>query len=209
MAKSLFLLFISSLIAIMSPVALTATDEVVLAGVSDARAVETVPLPEPEAEPAASAAASAVAGAPAAGVAYSAGTYTAPVVMTPNYTVTNYVGSKQEYVNTYANLSYSAIYKYNKLIYGHNSYNLLGSLGSRYVGEIINITEGGVARSYRVAAVVVYDKTADGNLNGDPRLMGQIANTAMGHTVAMMTCAGVNYGNGDASQRLVVYADAV
>ena len=196
MVKKVCLLFISSLITIlMSPSILTAADDVTVTSVNVARSVETVPLPEPEPEPVV------MTRAPQAGVPK------APVI--PNYTVSAYVGSRDEYVASYANLSYSAIYKYNKMIYGHNTANLLGSLANRYVGETITITEGGVARNYRVSAKVYYNKTADGYLNGDPYLMNTIADSALGHDVAMMTCAGQMLGGGDATQRLVIYADAI
>ena len=135
--------------------------------------------------------------------------YSAPVVTVHNYNVTTYVGSAIEFNEIANSLGYGQIYKFRKMVYGHNTYNLLGSLGSRYVGETITVTEGGVAKSYRVAAVVVYQKTADGNLEGNPQLMKDIANTAMGHDIALLTCYGTSYGNGDASHRLVVYADAI
>ena len=196
MGKALFLLICSVISVVVSPAVLTAADNVSLTGVSDAKAVETVVETEPE---------PVVAKAPAAGRA----TYAPVVPAVPNYTVTNYVGSVTEYLATYTNLSYSAIYKYGKMIYGHNSYNLLGSLRSRAVGEVITITEGGVARDYRVAAVAMYEKTADGNLNGNPGLMTQIATSAMGHDLVLFTCAGTAYGNGDASHRLAVYVDAI
>ena len=202
MVKKMCLLFISSLVAIaMSPSFLTSADDVVVTGVNDARAVETIPLSEPEPEPEPVIESVVATRAPQAGIV------TAPV--TPNYTVTSYVGSISEYVASYNNLSYSAIYKYNKMVYGHNTANLLGSLANRYVGETITITEGGVARNYRVSEKVYYNKTADGNLNNDPRLMSNIANTALGHDVALLTCAGQMLGGGDATQRLVIYADAI
>ena len=200
MVKKVCLLFIACLATIlMSPSILTATDHVAMTGVNDAKAVETVPLPEPEPEPVV-----AVTKAPAAGLAKAPA---APVIQ--NYTVTTYIGSVDAYVASYANLSYSAIYKYHKMIYGHNTASLLGSLANRYVGETITITEGGVARNYRVSAKVYYNKTADGYLNGDPYLMNNIADTAMGHSVALLTCAGQMLGGGDATQRLVIYADAI
>lgn len=199
MGKALFLLICSVISVVVSPAVLTAADNVSLTGVSDAKAVETVVEAEPE---------PVVAKAPTAGYAsYASHAPVQPVK--PNYTVTNYVGSVNEYLATYTNLSYSAIYKYGKMIYGHNSYNVLGSLGARSVGEVITITEGGVARDYRVAAAVMYEKTADGNLNGDSRLMTQIATSAMGHDLVLFTCAGTAYGNGDASHRLAVYVDAI
>ena len=54
-----------------------------------------------------------------------------------------------------------------------------------------------------------YEKTADGYLNGDPYLMGDIVYGAMGHSVALMTCAGKMIYPNDATHRLVVYADAL
>ena len=106
-----------------------------------------------------------------------------------------------------SNLSYSDIYRYQKLVYGHNSARLLGNLSARYVGETITITEAGVAKTYRVAEIQLYEKTADGRLNGTPMLMNKIARTALGHDVALMTCAGTPDGRGGASHRLVVFAD--
>lgn len=197
MAKSLFLLFISGLIGVvMNPFGLAAADKVAVTGISDARAVETI-VKKPEPVTSVTSVATAVK-APAAGVA-----------MPVNYTISYYVGSESEYVSTYANLSYAGIYKFRNLVYGHNTGNLLGSLSARYAGEIIKITEGGVTQDYRVAAVLTYEKNADGNLNGDPNLMRSIVYTALGHDVALMTCAGRSLGGGDATHRLVVYADAV
>ena len=234
MAKSLFLLICSVLSVVMSPMVLTAADSVDVTGVSDVKAVETVALTKEEvisgavSKPKRTGAVLAksedeVALEEAIKVEENAAKKVSPVVaakapvagyvaaqpVKPNYTVTNYIGSISEYLATYTNLSYSAIYKYGKMIYGHNSYNLLGSLRSRTVGEVITITEGGVARDYRVAAVAMYEKTADGNLNGDPRLMTRIATSAMGHDLVLFTCAGTAYGNGDSSHRLAVYVDAV
>ena len=126
---------------------------------------------------------------------------TAPSVQ--NYTVTRYIGSVEEYTRTFDKLSYNDIYKFRKMIYGHNTSNLLGNLKSRYVGEIIKVTEGGSSKKYRVASVTTYSK-AD-----VAKLMNKIANSAMGHDVAFLTCAGTPVGQGDATHRLVVLADAI
>ncbi|MBR3121969.1 hypothetical protein IKF28_00795 [Candidatus Saccharibacteria bacterium] len=120
-----------------------------------------------------------------------------------NYTVTRYIGSVEEYTRTFDKLSYNDIYKFRKMIYGHNTSNLLGNLKSRYVGEIIKVTEGGSSKKYRVASVTTYSK-AD-----VAKLMNKIANSAMGHDVAFLTCAGTPVGQGDATHRLVVLADAI
>ena len=60
-----------------------------------------------------------------------------------------------------------------------------------------------------MAAIQIYRKTEDGNLENDRGLMTRIANTALGYDVALFTCHGTSYGNGDASHRLVVFANAV
>ena len=202
MGKRLFLLLIVGFIGIINtPEILMATDSVVAEN-PVFNAVETVPLPEPEPEPTPEPESVSLTVQYAAPVAGYATTPATPQIT--NYTVTVYSGTIVA-----DNLSYYDIYKTNKLIYGHNSYNLLGNLSNRYVGETITITEGGVAQTYRVSDVVLYEKTSEGYLNHDRTLMGRIMRTAMGHSVALMTCAGTSYGNGDASHRLVVYADAI
>ena len=199
MAKCLFLLLIASFIGVVSaPDFLMADNFLVKSPGADAvLTVEPEPEPEPEPTPVITR----VASSPRQPV------YAAPALA--NYAVSFYIGSADEYNNTAYNLSYAGLYKYNKMIYGHNSRNLLGSLSSRYVGENFTITEGGIARNYVVTKIQTYQKTADGYLNGDKRLMNQIANTALGYDVALLTCAGTIYGNGDASHRLVVFANAV
>ena len=126
---------------------------------------------------------------------------------TPNYTVTTYINNVNDYAKTYQNLSYSDIYRFKKLVYGHNSADLLGSLINLTTGQVFTITENGQATPYQVASIVIYNKTGS-TLNNDPSLMGQIAYSAMGYDVALLTCAGEIH-NGSPSQRLVVYAYAI
>lgn len=211
MAKRLFLLLFAGFLGIInSPVILSAAEEVPLTDLNPAKIVETVPLPEPEPE---------VAVKDEVAVAYnyaledeSGSDYQEEVMEVAeasplvNYNVTYYVGSKQEYQDLALNLSYSHIYKFRNMIYGHNTWGLLGNLVYRYVGEEFTITEGGVTRMYRVADKQVYNKLDNGKLEGIS--MNYISNGG-GHSVALLTCHGVSYGNGDASQRLVVYADEI
>lgn len=196
MVKYIFSIFILSIIGVISAPEFLMADHI-SAKSPGADAVLTVePKPVVKAEPV---------------VAYTA-PVAEPVYVAPamaNYTVTRPIYTISEYENTAYSLTYTDIYKFNKMIYGHNSWNLLGNLSGRYVGEVFTVTEGGVARQYRVAMVQIYQKTADGFLNGDKRLMGNIANTALGYDVALLTCAGTSYGNGDASHRLVVFANAI
>lgn len=202
MAKRLFLLIIACLIVVIStPTFLSATDTVSVKGLDNTGVVETVPLPEPEPEPE-PVVTTTVAKAPAAGVSAAAKPAAAPATL--NYTVTIFSGEMVAH-----GLSYGDIYKTGKLVYGHNTGNLLGSLSNLGVGQTFTVTEGGMTTAYRVTDRATYEKTADGYLNHNRGLMGQIMRTAMGHGIALMTCAGTSYGNGDASHRLVIYADAI
>lgn len=184
MGKRLFLLLIAGLMGLASsPMALTAADSVILAGIDNTGVTETVPLPEPEPE---------IEPEPEV-------VYTAPAVVRPqmvNYTVTAYINSRAEYEATHDKLSLSDIYKYRQMIYAHNTAALLGNLPSRYQGETITITESGVAQKYVVATAP--QKISVGDLSGK---MNMIAG-GNGHALAMMTC------DGDGStHRWVVYLD--
>lgn len=206
MAKRLFLLLFSAFIGIIGgPEVLMASDSYELTGISNAGVVETIPVEEPAVEVAEESAAP----APITTTTYVA---PAPVYVAPqiaNYTVSFYINSVDEYTNTVNSLRYDGIYKFRKMIYGHNTGNLLGNLTSRYVGENFTITEGGVTKQYVVSDIQIYRKTEDGYLENNRKLMSNIANTAMGHDIALFTCYGTSYGNGDASHRLVVFANAV
>ena len=194
MGKRLFLLLIICLFGVVvSPRILTAADDVVVSGVSNTGITETVPLPDPEPE-----VVSEATYAPAAPVA---GQLTVAAPQVVNYTVTGYSGGIE--------MNPVGIVKTGSLVYGHNTWNVMGSLANRYMGEVFTITEGSAVQNYQVSAIVMYEKTADGYLNGDPYLMGDIVYGAMGHSVALMTCAGQMLGGGDATHRLVVFADAV
>lgn len=198
MGKRLFLFIsICALMVVMLPRFLTACDEVALTGVDDSSAVLTTPDPESEPvfEPIMTAASYRV---PSAGAA--------PVVAP---TLTNYTVSIVTGEIVADNLSYNAIYRTGKFIYGHNSSNLLGNLGNLDVGDIFTITENGTVGTYRVADKVLYEKAANGYLDGSFSLTYDVEVNASGHSVSLMTCAGTSYGNGDASHRLVVFADQV
>ena len=219
MAKRLFLLLFSAFIGIFgSPEILMASDDFTPVGLNNAGITETVPIiveepvVEEQEEVAVTTSGSAVQTSTAPAVATPAPVSTpapAPAPQLANYTVSFYVNTRQEYVDTAFNLRYDGLYKFRKMIYGHNSWNLLGSLVSRYIGETFTITEGGVTRNYRVMDIRVYRKTNDGNLEGDPGLMTNIATTALGYDIALFTCHGTSYGNGDASHRYVVFANAI
>lgn len=195
MAKRLFLLLFICLTGVsLSPRFLASADDVAITRVNDAKVVETVIPPEPEPEPVST---PVIKTAPAAGVAR------API----NYTVTRYVGSRAEYNDLAYKLSYSDIYKYQKMIYGHNASNLLLSLRNRYVGETITITEGGVKKSYKVMWKQTMVMDSDYSLrseDGQSYPMLSITNALGQYDLSLVTCSGIN-----TPYRIVIFANAV
>lgn len=199
MAKRLFLL--ACLIGLsLVPKFLTATDMVNVVRINDSKAVETVPLPEPEPEPEPeSELTPVIAKAPVAGMTMAVAT---PKMVNYDVTiVTDKIVAK--------NLSYSDIYRTGKFIYGHNSSNLFGNLKYLNIGDVFTITEFGVVQKYRVMDKVIYEKAGNGYLNGSKSLTKEVEFNANGYNVSIMTCSGTAYGNGDASHRLVLFANAV
>lgn len=199
MGKRLFLLLFGLVLGvILSPKFLAATDSFVV-GQPEFHAVETKEIiKEPEAQAVTQPL-----------IASTTENEVEPLAPAPAPQMINYRVSVFSGEMVAHNLSYSDIYKTGRLVYGHNTANLLGNLGSLGLGGTFLVTEGGVATTYRVENVALYQKTADGFLDGKKNLMGQIMRTALGYDVALMTCAGQSYGNGDASHRLVVFANKV
>ena len=80
---------------------------------------------------------------------------------------------------------------------------------------MFTITEGGVAQTYQVANIVVFERNVAEDklqLGGAGNYMGAVTNaTHMGvhYDVALMTCHGTPYEGGDASERWVVFANKV
>ena len=229
MAKSLFLLLIAGIFGVaLNSSTMSATDFVSLVGLNPAKIVETVVLPESvvdgnntgEANVAVETTSSSV-GAPVAGVRYEPvyeetaqeiSVYEVPAPSYRNYTVTVY--SDQIVAS---GLSYYDVYKTSKLLYAHNSSNLFGNLPSLGWGEYFTVTEGGVARTYQVANIIVYEKNVERGLlqrNGQGSYMRSVMNaidkdSGAHYDLAMMTCYGTSFGNGDASHRYVIFANAV
>ena len=157
MVKNVFLLFIASLMTIvMSPKILSATDDVDLTGVSDAKAVETV-IAEPE---------PVVAKAPVAGYAPAA-----PVAMaaTPANNI-QIAGRTIEIVGVGSTTvdAGNHVNKYGSLLYGHNSAGVFGGILNMGVGSTFTVTYGGVTTTYRVANAVMFEKNLDSLQSGNP-----------------------------------------
>ena len=134
-------------------------------------------------------------------------------VTAPNYTIT-YVGS-----NVTKN-PYNNIIRVNKLIYGHNSYNLLGTALNLGSGSIFTVTENGVTTTYKVVTTALFKKLDDytlslcsgnnyENCNSGIYYMDGLRNAyfqGQNYGVALFTCDGTSLGGGDASHRKVVFA---
>ncbi|MBQ3320628.1 hypothetical protein IJG71_00625 [Candidatus Saccharibacteria bacterium] len=100
-------------------------------------------------------------------------------------------------------------------LYGHNSSAVFGNLVNMGVGSTFSITYGGVTTNYQVSKVTIFEKdVASGKLqlDGSGNYMRAVSNgksDGVKHDFAIMTCYGTSYGNGDASHRLVLFADEI
>lgn len=106
------------------------------------------------------------------------------------------------------------------LLYGHNSGNVFGGISSLGVGSTFVVRNNGQETAYRVGRKVYYDKdnsTKKGALRrpgSSKNYMNNIAraydyDAGVSYDLAIMTCAGRSLGGGDATQRLVLYANAL
>lgn len=213
MARKLFLVLFSALFAIAGcPFDLSAFDEVEVTALNPAKIVETVPLPEPEPEPVLSE----LPAAPTAGsynTVVDTASYIAPAApvapVIENYTVTYQVASASEYNALAYNLSYSHIYKYKKMVYGHNSSNLLLSLSYKNIGDTITVTENGVTTTYQIVWKREMLKISANDLQdtstGQVYAMKDIAKALDAYDLALETCSGY----GDTPYRWVLFANKV
>ena len=102
-----------------------------------------------------------------------------------------------------------------KFLYGHNSGAVFGGLLNMGVGNTFVVVYAGTATTYRVAKIVIFEKntqTGQLQLNGSGNYMKSVANARSGgvqYDMALMTCYGTMYGNGDASHRWVIFANKV
>ncbi len=100
-----------------------------------------------------------------------------------------------------------------KFYYGHNSSAVFGGLTALGVGSTFSIVDGGSTTNYRVEKVVIFEKNNNKlQLNGAGSYMNAVAGAihlGTHYSVSIMTCYGTSYGNGDASHRLVLFANAI
>lgn len=107
----------------------------------------------------------------------------------------------------------SRIAKYNNFYYGHNSANVLGSLSSLPIGATFSITENGQTKKYQIAKSETFEKiganklaTLDNPSRDYSNAIYSASYKGKKYDIALMTCAGVSLGNGDATERYVVFA---
>lgn len=218
MAKRLFLLLISGFIGIISaPEILMASDGFDLIGLDSSGIVETVPIavedePEEEQEEEDDAQTSYY-------TSYNTVAYEEPepVYVAPSDSIA-IAGKTLEIVDVSDTTVDSGghVNKYgDRFLYGHNTANVFGGLTSLGVGSRFSVTYDGDTTYYEVNKVVIYEKNRDTGklqLNGSGSYMRSVANAKYDGTqydLSIMTCYGTSYGNGDASHRLVIFADAI
>lgn len=208
MARRLFLLIIASFIGVISnPNLLTAADDFTLNGLSNKGVVETIPLPEEK--PAIPTALSVTE------YAYSPVTSASAPVPANNIQIAGRTIQIVDVADTTVNAG-DHVNRYGaNFLYGHNSAAVFGRLAGLGVGSTFSVTYGGVTTNYQVTKTMLFEKnptTGQLQLNGSGDFMFSVSNArseGVQYGVALMTCAGTSYGNGDASHRLVLFANAI
>ncbi|MDO4612029.1 MAG: hypothetical protein Q4B29_01025 [Candidatus Saccharibacteria bacterium] len=192
------------------PEPLSASDSVQVRGLDDSNIVQTVIKPEPVEE------------TPVISPAKTASTpkpkpqsTSTPTPAKPTNSIN--IGGRQinlVHVNSTTVDAGNHANKVNKLVYGHNSAAVFGHLRSLQIGQTFTITENGITTTYKISFIDTYEKNGDLlQKNGTKSYMNSVYNAKdvnrTEHDLAIMTCAGTSLGNGDATHRLVIFADAI
>lgn len=103
-----------------------------------------------------------------------------------------------------------------RFLYGHNSATVFGGLKNLGVGNTFTVTLDGSQKTYKIAKIVIFNKNvAKGTieLTGDTtNYMGQVAKAkfkGVQYDLSIMTCHGQSLGGGDATERLVIFANKI
>ena len=219
MGKRLFLLLFSAFIGIVgNPEILMASDYFDLQGLNNTGITETIQIAETSeidvdnSDAAVSGSNSEVVYAAPAPVLIQTPVYVSP---TNNIAVAGRVLEIVDVADTTVD-SGGCVNKYgDRFLYGHNTAGVFGGLTSLGIGNTFSVTYGGTTTTYQVAKIVIFEKnTANGRLqlNGSGNYMRQVANAkneGVQYGISLMTCYGTSYGNGDASHRFVIFANAI
>ena len=202
--KYVFLLFLASFMSItLNPEVLTASDSIKIGDLDQSKLVETIipEIPEVAEEP--------VVIERIIPVVRTA--YIQPETRIPD----NYIrigGKTIEVVgvSTTGAEAGNHVNYIGKLLYGHNSAAVFGHLENLGIGETFTVVYEGATTNYVITGSDLFEKNLETGrlqLGGSGNYMTSIKNNARGHDLALMTCAGTMLGGGDATHRLVVYAD--
>ena len=215
MIKKLLLLIICAFMPIVdSAIDLGALDDVQVVGLNPAGIVQTIPLPEPKTEPMSEPVQTTVAQAAEPVVTAAPVASPAPVesVLPSNaISIAGHVIPIVDVADTAINAG-DHVNKYGtKFLYGHNSPAVFGDLVYVGVGNVFMVSYGGITSTYQVAEVQIFEKASETTLssNGVVYRMSAVANGKGRYDMVLMTCYGTMYGNGDASHRLVIFANRV
>ena len=102
-----------------------------------------------------------------------------------------------------------------KFYYGHNSGAVFGGLVNLAEGSTFSVTLNGATVNYHIAKRQIFEKNRENGrleLNGSGSYMWNVAaarHSGVQYDVSIMTCHGVSYGDGDASERLVLFANRI
>lgn len=100
----------------------------------------------------------------------------------------------------------AAVYN-TRFIYGHNSSDTFGFLKNLSVGTEFSVTLNGTTKRYKITKKDTLTREAFSN--SSTRRQVYTASFGGSFDLSIMTCAGTNYGNGDASHRLIIQASRV
>lgn len=224
MKRRLFLIPILLLTGFLTPAFSAADQSPVITDIDDAGVETVIPVAVElvkEAEPVAKPAATPV-------VAKAAPKQTTTPIAAPNAgkpadsiqiagkslnitTVDNTTADSGNHVNRFKKGNYDG-----RFLYGHNSAAVFGGLKNLGIGNTFTVTLDGVQNTYRIAHIVIFNKNvAKGTIQlaGDEtNYMGQVAKAKFKgaqYDLSVMTCHGQSLGGGDATERLVIFANKI
>ena len=222
MKKRLFLIPILLLIGIFTPAFSVADQSVVITDIDDAGVETILPTKAEEVKPV-----QAVTVTPRVTTA----TQTTPAqtpVTTPNtgqqtdsiqiagknlniVTVDDTAKDSGNHVNRYKKGNYDG-----RFLYGHNSTTVFVGLKNLKIGSTFTVRLDGEQNTYKITKIIIFNKNvAKGTieLTGDStNYMGQVAKAKFKGTqydLSIMTCHGQSLGGGDATERLVIFANKI
>ena len=228
MKKRLFLIPILLLIGIFTPTLSAADQSIVITDIADAGVETVLPATEPEPIAKVTTQSSAQTTLSQATSATPAKTKATTPISVPNAgkpadsiqiagktlnitTVDSTTIDSGNHVNRFKSDNFDG-----RFLYGHNSATVFGGLKNLGVGNTFTVTLDGSQKTYKIAKIVIFNKNvAKGTieLDGDEtNYMGQVAKAkfkGVQYDLSIMTCHGQSLGGGDATERLVIFANKI